>query len=205
MKCQTNLFEIAEIRSSRRLLLWMAVLFTILALFGQFSARAQGCPPITLNPSSLPSGTEGIAYSKQLSATGSVALAFYGTTFQGGTGTSADGTVFRVTANGVLATLASFTYSGSVYPNGAFPRAGLVQGSDGNFYGVASEGGANNNNSNTGDGTVFKVTPSAVLTTLASFTGTNGPLANSLVQGSDGNFYGTTEYGGSANDGTVDR
>src|ERR1035441_8096094 len=59
MKYQTNLFEIAEIRSSRRLL-WMAVLFTILALFGQPSARAS-CPTITLTPSSgaLPAGEVG--------------------------------------------------------------------------------------------------------------------------------------------------
>ncbi len=47
-------------------------------------------------------------------------------------------------------------------------------------------------------GTVFKITPAGVLTTLISFDGPNGnqPLAG-LVQGSDGNFYGTAQYGGS--------
>ncbi|HTB81291.1 MAG TPA: choice-of-anchor tandem repeat GloVer-containing protein [Opitutaceae bacterium] len=94
-----------------------------------------------------------------------------------------------------LNVLFNFAASGN---GGIYPVAGLVQGSDGNFYGMTSEGGSSN------DGTVFKVTPTGVLTTLVSFNGTNGadPEAG-LVQGSDGNFYGTTESGGSASDGTV--
>ena len=43
------------------------------------------------------------------------------------------------------------------------PYAGLVQGSDGNFYGTTIAGGANS------EGTVFKITPSGTLTTLYSF------------------------------------
>jgi uncharacterized repeat protein (TIGR03803 family)/autotransporter-associated beta strand protein len=82
--------------------------------------------------------------------------------------------------------------------NGQNPYAGLIQGSDGNFYGTTSGGGSSN------DGTVFKITSSGSLTTLFSFVGTNGinPYAN-LIQGSDGNLYGTTSQGGSSNDGTV--
>ena len=70
------------------------------------------------------------------------------------------------------------------------PYAGLVQGTDGNFYGTTSEGGAN------GYGTVFKITPSGTLTTLHSFDVTDGayPYAG-LVQATDGNFYGTTSRG----------
>jgi uncharacterized repeat protein (TIGR03803 family) len=53
-------------------------------------------------------------------------------------------------------------------------------------------------------GTVFKMTPAGVLTTLVPFNGANGrdPQAP-LVKGSDGNFYGTTEYGGPGGAGTV--
>jgi len=94
---------------------------------------------------------------------------------------------------GAVTSLVSFTGD-----NGSTPYAGLVQGSDGNFYGTTSGGGSGN------DGTVFMMTPTGALTTLVSFNGANGstPYAG-LVQGSDGNFYGTTYYGGSVNQGTV--
>ena len=82
------------------------------------------------------------------------------------------------------------------------PVAGLVQGSDGNFYGTTQSGGTNG-----GEGTVFKISPNGALTTLYSFTGGNdgaSPQAG-LVQGSDGNFYGTTVNGGQGGAGTVFR
>jgi hypothetical protein len=68
---------------------------------------------------------------------------------------------------------------------------GLIQASDGNFYGTTSYGGAN------GLGSVFKVTPTGTLTTLYSFRGVDGsfPQAHDLVQGVDGNLYGTTSRG----------
>jgi uncharacterized repeat protein (TIGR03803 family) len=120
---------------------------------------------------------------------------FYGTVYNGGS--SSQGTVFKMTPAGVLTTLVSFTVA-----NGAGPEAGLVQGTDGNFYGTTAFGGVSN------DGTVFKMTPAGVLTTLVSFTGTSGlapgtsPEAG-LVQGPDGNFYGTTHTGGGSNLGTI--
>lgn len=52
--------------------------------------------------------------------------------------------------------------------NGSNPKGALVQGLDGNFYGTTYGGGAN------GDGTVFKITPSGVLTSIHSFSGTDG-------------------------------
>src|SRR5437764_249020 len=90
-----------------------------------------------------------------------------------------------------LTALASFNGT-----NGSAPWGGLVQGSDGNFYGTTFSGGENTNHgpySNVGYGTVFKVTPGGNLTTLASFNGSNGinPTA-SLVEAGDGAFYGTT-------------
>ncbi|MGA3008478.1 MAG: choice-of-anchor tandem repeat GloVer-containing protein, partial [Opitutaceae bacterium] len=123
---------------------------------------------------------------------------FYGTTLYGGS--KGDGTVFKVTPAGALTVLVSFNGT-----NGACPYAELVQGSDGNFYGTTSSGGAS------GNGTVFKLTPAGALTTLVSFAGTpeNWPDGASpsggLVLGSDGNFYGTTQAGGSGNSGTVFR
>ena len=92
----------------------------------------------------------------------------------------------------VLTTLHSFDGS-----DGESLYAGLIQATDGNFYGTTGQGGAYYN------GSVFKITPSGTLTTLYSFCSqTNcvdgsGPLAG-LVQASNGNFYGTTEFGGTS-------
>jgi len=118
---------------------------------------------------------------------------YYGTTPYGGS--DAWGTVFKVTSSGVMTTLYSFT-DGS---DGGYPPAGLIQGSDGNFYGTTNVGGAKD------FGTVFKITPGGTLTTLYSFTdGSDGgePFAG-LTEGMDGNFYGTTSSGGSDSCGTV--
>jgi len=117
---------------------------------------------------------------------------FYGTTYAGGANNG--GTVFKITPSGALTTLYSFC-SQSGCTDGANPYAGLVQATDGNFYGTASLGGAN------GGGTVFRVTPSGALTTLYSFCSQSGctdgtnPLA-ALIQATNGAFYGTTEWGG---------
>jgi uncharacterized repeat protein (TIGR03803 family) len=114
---------------------------------------------------------------------------FYGTTYEGGT--SSDGTVFKITPSGTRVTLYSFTNNG----DGANPYAPPIQGTDGNFYGTTLQGGANGPDY----GTVYKIIPSAKFTTLYSFDGTHGyyPFAP-LVQGIDGNFYGTTQGGGTS-------
>ena len=116
---------------------------------------------------------------------------FYGTTYLGG-GSFNAGTVFKLTPGGVLTTLHTFC-SQWPCPDGSGPWAGLIQALDGNFYGTAHAGGANNY------GTAFKISPDGTLTTLHSFDGTDGevPFAG-LIQASDGNFYGTTEVGGSS-------
>src|SRR5687767_7978851 len=79
------------------------------------------------------------------------------------------------------------------------PAARLVQGSDGNFYGISTYGGSRAEiDAGGGAGTVFKVATNGVLTTLVSFTGSNGqgPQAG-LMFGDGGDFYSTTAYGGS--------
>jgi len=117
---------------------------------------------------------------------------FYGTTHGGGD--SGYGTIFKTTPAGTLTTLHSF-----VGTDGSQPWAGLIQASDGNFYGTTSRGGSADD-----DGTVFKVTPAGVLTDLHVFSGTDGLVPeSSLVQATDGNFYGTTGGGGTPGNGTV--
>ena len=120
---------------------------------------------------------------------------FYGTTRGGGT--NSRGTVFKMTPSGALTSLYSFC-SKSNCADGADPDAGLVQGSDGNFYGTTTAGGANT------DGTVFKITPSGSFTLLHSFMGSDGfGPTGTLLQASDGNFYGTTPDEGPHGFGTV--
>jgi uncharacterized repeat protein (TIGR03803 family) len=114
----------------------------------------------------------------------------YGCTASGGGG---DGTVFSITPAGDLTTIHRFDGTDGQYATG-----GLVQGTDGKFYGTTSVGGANNL------GTIFQITPAGAFQTLHSFSGPDGyqPSA-ALVQDTDGNFYGTTPSGGTAGLGTV--
>ena len=119
---------------------------------------------------------------------------FYGTTYRGGV--DGQGDFFRLSPGGVSANLHSF--HGGSNPNGGYPQANLIQGTDGWLYGTTTGGG------NSGAGTVFRISTNGAYTTLYSFTGgTDGasPQAG-LLQASDGNFYGTTHEGGNGN-GTV--
>jgi uncharacterized repeat protein (TIGR03803 family) len=124
---------------------------------------------------------------------------FYGTTLSGGA--HDDGTVFKITPTGTLTTLHNFCSQPSC-TDGEEPEAGLIQATNGNFYGTTELGGAH------GDGTVFEITPTGTLTTLHSFCSqpscTDGeePVAG-LIQAINGNFYGTTLSGGAHHDGTV--
>lgn len=83
--------------------------------------------------------------------------------------------------------------------DGDRPWGALLEASDGNFYGTTYVGGAHN------AGTVFKVTPSGQKTLLYSFAGGSdgGTPKSALIQGSDGNLYGTTTGGGAFGGGTV--
>ena len=125
---------------------------------------------------------------------------FYGTTSAGGSNNL--GTVFKMLPSGSITTLYSFCSQANC-TDGSVPMAGLIQATDGNFYGTTwdSVGGTN-------FGTIFKITPSGGLTTLHSFCPqhpcTDGatPYAG-LVQATDGSFYGTTTLGGATGVGTI--
>ncbi len=122
----------------------------------------------------------------------------YGTTFDGGNTTSpctsfgGCGTVFKVDTTSKETVLYRFTGTGG---DGANPMAGLVRDAQGNLYGTTYSGGTY------GNGTVFKLDTTGKETVLYSFTGTGGDGAGprgGLVLDAEGNLYGTTGAGGSA-------
>jgi len=125
----------------------------------------------------------------------------YGTTFAGGV--SNWGTIFLITTNGAFTNLFSFTGTNNPW-QGSSPAAALVADGAGNFYGTADFGGATNPlylNASTllgyGYGTVFELTTNKTVTAPVLFGGTNGAYpSGGLVLGEDGNFYGTTRWGG---------
>jgi len=128
---------------------------------------------------------------------------FYGTTQLGGAN-GGYGTVFKVTPSGALTTLYSFC-SQTGCTDGSAPAAGLLQATNGDFYGTTYNGGASVSvDCANGCGTVFKITPSGALTTLYSFCAQTGWCtdgdhpATGLVQDTNGTFYGTATYGGGA-------
>jgi uncharacterized repeat protein (TIGR03803 family) len=88
-----------------------------------------------------------------------------------------------MTPAGEISPLASFGGT-----NGSGALFGLVQGKDGGFYGTSEFGGAYR------CGTVYCVTTNGVLTTLASFNGTNGALVRGMTQAWDGNLYGMNAH-----------
>ncbi len=125
----------------------------------------------------------------------------YGTTYRGGSpeatsdGGTGFGTIFRVSPDNKLTTIYIFCLQTGC-PDGWGPVGALVRAATGDLYGLTQLGG-------TGNGTVFKIAPDGTLTTLHNFAGPDGASPNALIQGSDGNFYGTTKSGGNESMGTV--
>ncbi len=106
-----------------------------------------------------------------------------------------DGTVFKFNlTTHVLTTLVTFNGN-----NGMYPYGGVTWDGQGHLYGTTYQGGSSSY------GTVFKVNLSThALTTLATFTGSNGvnPDGGVALDGR-GHLYGTTSSGGSHGNGTV--
>ncbi len=123
----------------------------------------------------------------------------YGTTDSGDL--SRMGGIYKLTPAGQETVL--YTYHNTGSDGLSFGTASLVQGNDGNFYGTTPGGGTYSR------GTIYRMRPSGEVTIVHNFTGCDGeavvcnppivdgwsPVA-ALIQASDGNFYGTTVYGG---------
>jgi uncharacterized repeat protein (TIGR03803 family) len=129
---------------------------------------------------------------------------FYGTSAAGGL--TGQGVIFRSTPDGALTVVHSFCVPPTnPCPDGYSPMGGLIQGTDGYFYGTTLGGGTYDG------GTIFKITASGKLTTLYNFCAEGYPCTNggypsaALVQDRDGDFYGTTYYGGDFYAGTIFR
>ena len=152
-------------------------------------------------------GTESILYAFNAqpdgsSPTGSVIRTadgtLYGTTESGGAfGYPGYGTVFKLDPSGLETSLYAFTNE----DDGSFPGGNLLRDSQGNLYGTTSSGGKFFN------GTIYKLDPRGNLTLLHTFgqSSPDGsePIESGLVRDSAGNFYGTTQYGGTIGGGTV--
>lgn len=143
---------------------------------------------------------------------------FYGVDSEG------TGSIFQLTPSGALAMLYSFPTPSPDSVTGLFPWAGIIQGTDGDFYGTTYAGGNESCTSygfgipaygpydynptaysGYGCGTVYRMDTSGNVTVLYSFSGqSDGNYPQSaLIQGADGNLYGTTSAGGASQDGTV--
>ncbi|MGB6713591.1 MAG: choice-of-anchor tandem repeat GloVer-containing protein [Candidatus Cybelea sp.] len=133
---------------------------------------------------SFAGGTDGVLPEAPLLALGNI---LYGTTINGG-GSGDEGTIFRVTTDGVERVLYRFTGR----RDGANPYAGLTE-LDGTIYGTTAGGGEHS------EGTVFKVSTSGKESVIYSFGATyrdgQTPIARLLPR--SGALYGTTYYGGS--------
>lgn len=119
----------------------------------------------------------------------------YGTTYSGGA--SGKGVVFRIAADGTETILHSFAGGNA---DGAHPSAGLVMDHAGNLYGTTYSGGASRK------GIVFKLEPDGTEIVLHAFAGgaADGAFPSAgLLRDSAGNLYGTTQAGGTTDNGTV--
>jgi uncharacterized repeat protein (TIGR03803 family) len=121
---------------------------------------------------------------------------FYGTARTGGSKNNG-GVVFKLSAAKKLTVLYNFDATGAT-TDGVRPYAGLIQATDGNFYGVASAGGAN------AMGTIYKITKTGTYSTLYNFTSATGSLPfATLIQHTNGKFYGEATSGGSLGHGAL--
>ncbi len=160
-------------------------------------------------------GTNG-SYAECALVQGSDGL-LYGTTQGGGPLATDDGTIFKMTTDGDLQTIFAFpqTIGGPLngaYLNGRQPLAGLVQGTDGEFYGTNRLEGVRSDTGGFGDGTVFKISSGGDFQTLFTFYNSNdinnpegGKPQAPLVLDQDGFFYSTTFQGGPETVGTIFR
>jgi uncharacterized repeat protein (TIGR03803 family) len=119
---------------------------------------------------------------------------FYGTCYGGGQ--LSNGTIFKISANGNSYTVIKSFASGT---DGGYPYGGLMQDSDGNFYGITRSGGSKSG------GTIYKLTTAGVYTVLRhlDYYAEANSSSSVPVKGSDGSLYAMAEGGGSFNFGSI--
>ncbi len=126
---------------------------------------------------------------------------FYGTTSNGGNG---HGNVFRMTPGGKITSI--YNFCPQTCTDGEIPQTAPILGSDGNLYGVTVLGGDVTPTSY-GQGVFYRLTLAGQLTVLHDFCSVDGcpdgATPTGIIQARDGNFYGTTNYGGTAGVGTI--
>jgi len=129
-------------------------------------------------PNAITQGADGNFYGSTLCGPESPANVFSGL-----------GNVFKITPAGAMTTLYAFT--GGL--DGGNPGK-VIQGGDGNFYGISTYPSI---------AQVFKVTPAGVRNTVLRFEGNNGSGPSRLMVSTDGNVYGTTQDGGIPQAGSI--
>ena len=176
-----HLYGVASVGGSYAGSIYGSGTFYKLTLGGEFTLLYTFCPT---SPCTDGSGPNGII----LGSDGN----FYGATAAGGA--FSGGTIFRISSTGKLTVLHSFC-SLSNCKDGKEPNYAPIQASNGNFYGTTMEGGT------TGSGVVYELTPSGIYTVVHNFCSlagcADGSEPTTLVQGTDGNIFGTTVGGGS--------
>ena len=116
----------------------------------------------------------------------------YGTTLVGGSTANSEGVVFKLSTKGAITVLHEFDITSTT--DGYAPFAGLVAGSDGNFYGATYTGASNGA---ARFGTLFKITKTGVYTLLHVFDQTHGATTlTTPLQHTNGIIYGETAEGG---------
>jgi uncharacterized repeat protein (TIGR03803 family) len=131
--------------------------------------------------------------------TGSTAASIFASNVTGSGSTTLEiviGAQPPVITSTAVVSLCSFTGTGGSWP-GANPQSGVIQASDGYFYGTTVSGGGSSG------GTVYRLGSNGAEWTVMTFTGGNGNTPNAIMQASNGNLYGSTMNGGSSGYGTV--
>jgi uncharacterized repeat protein (TIGR03803 family) len=195
--------QLLSVRFSRAMqssmsILWIALLALMVALLAT-GAHADACHPKSSFKAIYDFGDHtGDPLSPQ--AVGVIAQGrdgnLWSTTLFGGKNNM--GTAFKLTPGGKLTVVYNFTSTTGQ------PSSGLTLGTNGNFYGATFNGGTGTACTG-GCGTLFELSPSGKLTILWNFTGGNdGEFPYSgPIEGTDGNFYGTTYQGGTNTVGTI--
>jgi len=145
-----------------------------------FNIKAAGTPNTTYVP---PNCSYGVA----LGSDGNL----YSTTGNNDGAGGLYGTVYKVTPGGTATTLHTFTNGA----DGSYPYCPPVEGTNGVYYSTTQAQVTNS--------TFYSVTSTGTFTTLHTFTGTDGQNVNCLTLGTDGNFYGSSQSGGTSGDGVI--